>query len=276
MIEFIPRSMHHSELYVTQYGKENCAPGHFYGPAVRDYYLLHYIMDGCGMFRTGGKTYHLNKGEGFLIHPHIVTYYEADTKSPWSYCWIGFDGLIAEHLLNKAGLYEDRPVFVYNHDDTIQSYILSMTKSKSFDKSRQEYLTGKLYMLMAALIENSPSGEEDRRNMHSNQYADQVIRFIEMNYADKITVEDIAASIGLNRSYLNAMFKRITNVSIQQYLIHFRLRRACELMTNEQLSIGDIARSVGYTDPLLFSKIFKKYKGLSPVQYRKQSMRREG
>lgn len=49
MIEFLPRSMEHTELYVTQYGTEDCAPGHYFGPAVRDYYLLHYITDGCGL-----------------------------------------------------------------------------------------------------------------------------------------------------------------------------------------------------------------------------------
>jgi len=96
-----------------------------------------------------------------------------------------------------------------------------------------------------------------------------VIRFIETNYASKISVSDIARSIGLNRSYLNSLFKRQMNTSIQTYLMRFRIERACELMTNRLLTIGDIARSVGYDDPLLFSKVFRKLKGMSPREYRR-------
>lgn len=85
-----------------------------------------------------------------------------------------------------------------------------------------------------------------------------------MNYAQKITIEHIANFIGLNRSYLCSLFKQQVNTSIQDYLVRYRINKACEMMGNAELSIGDISRSVGYNDSLLFSKIFKKVKGFSP------------
>ncbi|WP_235338446.1 helix-turn-helix transcriptional regulator [Paenibacillus wulumuqiensis] len=96
--------------------------------------------------------------------------------------------------------------------------------------------------------------------------------FIEMNFSQKITVEDIAHFIGLNRSYLCSLFTKTTKGSIQDYLIRYRMEMAAKMLVNTDLTIGNIARSVGYADPLLFSKIFKRIKGMSPKAYRSESL----
>lgn len=89
------------------------------------------------------------------------------------------------------------------------------------------------------------------------------------NYSHKITVNDISKYIGLNRSYFGSIFKKHTSMSPQEFLIKLRLEKAEELMENPKLNISDIARSVGYEDAMLFSKIFKKHYGASPTEYRK-------
>lgn len=67
-----------------------CA-GHSFGPAVREYFLLHYVVRGKGIFRRGKREYTLQAGEIFVIRPGEVTYYEADMRDPWEYMWAGFD-----------------------------------------------------------------------------------------------------------------------------------------------------------------------------------------
>jgi YesN/AraC family two-component response regulator len=91
-----------------------------------------------------------------------------------------------------------------------------------------------------------------------------------MNYSRKMTISELARSIGLDRSYLGSIFKEQLSTSLQNYLKNYRMDKACELMKNETLSIGDISRSVGYDDPLLFSKLFRKCKGVSPREYRRR------
>jgi YesN/AraC family two-component response regulator len=71
---------------------------------------------------------------------------------------------------------------------------------------------------------------------------------------------------------MGAIFKEYFNTSPQNYLINFRINKACNLMKNPNLSIGEISRSVGYDDPFLFSKMFKKIKGIPPRIYRKNNM----
>lgn len=48
-------------------GYENCAPGHSYGPVMRNGYLIHYILSGCGIYKARGKIFHLKEGDAFLI-----------------------------------------------------------------------------------------------------------------------------------------------------------------------------------------------------------------
>lgn len=61
-------------MYLSYCGIEECDPGHSYGPISRDEYLLHYVIDGEGIFQSDGKTYHIGKNEAFLIYPSETTY----------------------------------------------------------------------------------------------------------------------------------------------------------------------------------------------------------
>jgi len=274
VIEYLPRSKQHTELHLTQFGMEDCIPGHGFGPAIRTHYLLHYIFNGEGIFEVGGSRYRLRKGQGFLICPNVVTYYQADEVNPWSYGWFGFNGTLAESLLKQAGLTPSSPILYYDRDDRIYQYLQLMAQSSESHKARETRLTGLLYLMLSLLVESGPETPPLQKESRTEIYVEQVKDFIEMNFSQKITIEDIAHFIGLNRSYLCSLFKRQMNVSIQDYLIRYRIDMACKMMGNAELSIGDIARSVGYNDPLLFSKMFKKIMGTSPKHYRSLTVAR--
>ncbi|MUT68242.1 AraC family transcriptional regulator [Paenibacillus sp. NEAU-GSW1] len=275
MIEYFPRSKQHTELHLTQFGVEECAPRHHLGPAIRNHYLLHYILDGEGIFEAGGNSYKLGKGQGFLIVPEVISYYEADPLNPWTYCWFGFNGNLAESLLKQAGLTMTSPILHFDRDDIIYEYMQLMIESKDYRKGWETRLTGVLYMTLSELIAHGPITPQSNKESRAERYVEKVKDFIEVNYTQHISVEEIAHFIGLNRSYLCSLFKQRMNMSIQEYLIRYRINKACEMMGTAELSIGDISRSVGYSDPLLFSKIFKKIKGISPKHYRTDAAEQE-
>ena len=83
-----------------------------------------------------------------------------------------------------------------------------------------------------------------------------------------IGVSDIADNIGITRSHLNHVFQQELNISIQNFLIDFRMHKAANLLVSTALSVKEISNQVGYHDQLVFSKAFKKKFGMSPKSYR--------
>jgi len=259
----------HTDLNMYKCGFEDCAPGHSWGPGVRDHFLIHYVHKGKGVFHFNNAVYHLTPNQGFLICPDMLTHYRADMKDPWSYSWVGFHGLKAEAYLRQANLSASSPVFEYRRDDFLKDCLTQMIETKNLEKGREARLIGLLYIFISKLIEEfgaaAPSGKNANRK---EEYFRKAVEFIGMNYSRKIRIEEISRYIGLDRSYLFSIFKQYCGASPQKYLINYRIGKACELMRNNELSIGDVSRSVGYEDTLLFSKVFKKLKGVSPREYR--------
>lgn len=258
-----------SDIYMYQCGMEDCKAGHSYGPAVRDHFLIHYVLQGKGYFQIDGIIHTINKGEGFLICPDVVTFYQADTEDPWHYIWVGFNGLKAQHYLKQANLDALNPVFKYDKGDSLKDCMENMLTSISLAKEGETRIKGLLYLFLSYLIEASQdNGTKAKPENQGELYVENAIDYIDKNYSRKMTINNLANYIGVDRSYLCSIFKSLIKLSPQQFLILFRLEKACELMKTTHLSIGDISRSVGYIDPLLFSKTFKKVKGLSPKDFR--------
>ncbi len=260
----------HTDLNMYRCGIEDCSPSHSWGPAVRDHYLVHYIISGKGVFQVGSSIYHLKAGQGFLLCPNIVTHYQADMHEPWSYSWVGFHGIKAETYLKRAGLTAETPVFTYKKDNFLKECLSEMISAKDLVKGREIRMLGLLYVFLSQLIESADnSAIYENTEKRKELYIRKAVEYIAMNYSMDINISEMAAYVGLDRSYLYTIFKEHLKVSPQEFLINYRIDKACELMTNNTLSIGDISRSVGYQDQLLFSKVFKKVKGEAPRNYRK-------
>ena len=101
-----------------------------------------------------------------------------------------------------------------------------------------------------------------------NKCVDMVKRYIDHNYASDIKVEEIAEKFDIDRKYLRNLFFRYLGVSTKDYLMNIRIEKAKELLTSGELSVGEVALAVGYSDALGFSKIFKKHVGVSPSEFR--------
>lgn len=258
------------DLFLCYCGTENCTPGYSYGPAVRSQYLIHYIIDGEGSYTVNDKTYKLKKNQGFLICPNTVTYYEADKDNPWSYMWIGFNGVKAGTYLNYANLNEENVTFEYSKDDCLKEYITEMLKLKEMNYSNELKLEGLLYFFMSKLAEARKDTFDKTSYKSTELYLEKSIEFIENNYSHNIKINDIASYIGINRSYLTNIFKKSINVSPQEFLVNYRIDKAATLLKTTDLSIKAVAKSIGYSDPLTFSKIFKKIIGESPKSYREK------
>lgn len=263
-----PNKTQSLDLFLCHSGIENCDPSYSFGPEVRDHYIIHYILDGKGEFTVNNKTYKLGKREGFLIRPGETTYYKADDNNPWIYMWIGFNGLKSETYLKYANLSVNNPIFKYDKDNLLKKYILDILSLNMMTHSNELKIEGLLYLFLGTLIENNKYKDYSNNYSVREIYINKSIEYINNNYSSNIKISDIASHVGLNRSYFSNLFTKTLGISPQEYLLSLRMEKACNLLGNSQLTIGEVSMQVGYMDQLTFSKIFKKTKGVSPKLYR--------
>ena len=268
-----------TDLMPYQYGREVCTPGHAFGPARRSHYLFHFILEGKGSLTAademGNATVHeLHAGEGFLIFPGQITTYVADLDDPWEYIWIEFDGAHVKSNLDRLGFSPASPVYQAQDEDRCKQMVDAMRGLLDHRSASQFYLVACAYLFFDAFLGSARPHRSGASSRLHSFYVDNALAYIEQNYQGDITVEDIARNAGLNRSYFGKVFRDAMGVSPQQFLIGFRIEKACELLKLSNLSVGEVGRAVGYPNQLHFSRAFKNARGLSPRAWRQQHAQR--
>lgn len=259
------------ELHLTVCGVEQCEPEHSFGPVARQDHHLHFILSGRGTLEIEGKTYQLHRGQIFLVPAGIETYYYADKYQPWQYAWVSFAGTNSWTYLEKGGLTADNPVRdAYIEPEaflTIIEKILDHHALTFENELKRLSLLLELLSLLAATEQHGDEHSQKHYDYSADIYVENAVQYIHYNY-NRIRVTDIAEFIGISKSYLSHIFKEKMQISLQEYLIRFRLEQGCRLLRSTNLPIKVIAEKVGYDNPLTFSKIFKNVHGISPLKYR--------
>ena len=243
-----------SGLNPVQFGYEDCAKGHFFGPAVRTHYLIHFVVSGFGYYKIGEREYKLGPGEMFVIPPFEETFYKAVKDNPWSYIWIGFT--------TTSELPSSLPDVIRYPEAA--SVFEDMKNCESLSNGRSAYLSARLWDLFSLLLD---------RQKKEKDFVGKAIDFIHSEYMKPITVENISERLGIDRCHFSTVFKAKTGVSPKQYLLNHRMSVALSLMLENSKSVSVAALSVGYSDIYTFSKVFKKKYGVSPSEYIKKNNR---
>ena len=263
------------DLGMYQYGYEQCEPGHSFGPATRNHYLFHYIISGTGTLMADNakgetQTYSIKSGQGFLIFPGQITTYIADQNLPWEYVWIEFDGLRVKEALDLTELSVNTPVYRSHSKDLREQLMNEMLYIVHHAKESPFHLIGHLYLFLDYLTQSAKSKKLVQSSKMSDYYIKEAIHYIEQNFQNNITIEDIAAVCGINRSYFGKIFRNSIGRSPQEFLMNYRMVKATELLKLTSLSIAEIGSAVGYENQLHFSRAFKTIYGVSPREWRNQ------
>ncbi len=106
---------------------------------------------------------------------------------------------------------------------------------------------------------------------NTNSYVDDAISFIKEHYNEPISQETVAEKLGISTGYLSTLFKQSLNTRFVDFLNTVRIEKACSYLTQNSLKTYEIAYKVGFNDEKYFSRVFKKVKGVSPMEYKKQN-----
>jgi AraC-like DNA-binding protein len=265
---YTPQIKPEDNLSVYESGYEKCEPHIFHGPLGKHCYYIHFVMKGKGIYETGGKRYEINPNEGFLIRPWEIVYYGPDADDPWEYYWVGFNGLDAKRLLKLSGL-EQEYTFSYTKDNILKNNLICLHHASKKVSSREYAMIGYLYLVFSCLIDVFYSIKDKA----SQKRIMKVLAYIEQNYDKDINIENISKKFSISRSQLYKVFEEQLNISPIEYLINYRLNKACLLLQVTDMAVYEIGIAVGFRDIIHFSKIFKKKIGITPTEYRRQNMK---
>ena len=269
---FKTNSLENLSLSVYNTGYQRCESRHTWGPATRDHYLFHYVASGKGVFNTGisshspsAASHSLTTGDMFLIFPGQVSYYTADNDDPWEYYWVGFNGTEAQRLVKLTGFTSDNPTLSLTDKEQAKTLLMNIYESRGNSPAAEANMLGHLYLFLGRLINMHGQNSNDLRPL---DYLSKALKFIQCNYSDNIGVSDIADYVGISRSQLYRVFITHLGIAPSEYLQKHRINEACSLLVDRTLSVSEVAYSVGFIDPLYFSKFFKKHKGMTPTDYK--------
>lgn len=229
------------------FGYSKCEPNYNFGPVMREFHLLHYVVSGKGTLYVRGKKYKVKEKQAFFIRANEIARYTADKQEPWHYIWVGFLGKKAHDFDTLKS-----PII-----DVETELFLQMMHIEYISNTTEEFIAGKLFLYLS-LIFNTEKKTDHVSNAMS---------YIDFYYADsKCTVLNVADKIGLEKHYLARIFKRQTGKSIKEYITEKRMKNAVILLKNGN-SVKEVSHISGYSDQFAFSKAFKIFYGLSPLQY---------
>ena len=242
------------------------------------YHELYYIAEGkCSVF-IAQRTYRLQAGDFALIpagtlHKTDFTSHGQNTKYVISFSvntarridsFLGADVSGAGFRAGKIKAPVQR-----------QEAILLLANRMLYEFENQTPLGRSLFLtLLAELLvslQRYRSGEEENDGSEdpARGRMREVAAYLCEHAREQITLTEVAAHFAVSPSHLSRVFHQETGFGVREYLVHYRIRQACDLLLNSGLSVTQIADQCGFSDSNYFGDAFKKATGLSPREYRK-------
>ncbi|MBO4937935.1 MAG: helix-turn-helix transcriptional regulator [Oscillospiraceae bacterium] len=233
-----------------------------------DYQLL-YVASGKTVFYFNGEPREVAAGHMVLIQPRQEQRYEYFGKDKPEVYWVHFTGSDVKNILKHYDIPLDRNV-IYSGSSATYVYLFKemINELQTCRTGYQELLEMYLRQIFL-LVQRSWEERTPNVSSHIQEEMDVARRYFQEHYNEEICIEEYALSRNMSVSWVLRNFKQMTMKSPMQYVLNIRMNNAVSLLETTDYNVTEIAAIVGYDNPLYFSRIFKKQKGLSPSEYRK-------
>lgn len=253
--------------YVTAVGGEKNQQ-HIVRPEGYQNYHWFYCTKGKGVLVTQENEYTISGNMGFFLFPHSPHEYYA-VEIPWETHWVVFDGFGMSDLMNALGFKDAFPygINVIHLVNRLHNDIYVSAQSKKLTRGYK--CSYQLYNLLIELKSCTSSYlGKPRSTMYES--IQPVITFIEEHYNCDFTLQSLAEEMNVSQQYLCRVFNQVLNMRPFEYLTRYRIQKAKEYLIQDfGLTVNKIAEIVGYHDTSYFCAKFKKYEGITPIDFRK-------
>jgi AraC-like DNA-binding protein len=266
-----------------------CAEDKYYSPwelnrrKISDYELI-FITEGEGLFVIGDRTYEVSPNDLIFLKPEVFHSGKSLT-TPFKFLCMHFDLYVSKPAddlqMLKQAYYETIPLKPVKYHKAVVEFpehiaisnsshvhmlfrrIINETERQlaGFNSVIKSIFTDLLINLYRQKCSQLPE------NIRSNEVL-LAVDYIKSNYMNRITLTDLSNHVHLQPTYLSGLFKKQTGHSVTEFINLHRISVSKKLLLETNRKIHDIANDVGFYDLHHFSRVFKKYEGLTPVQYR--------
>ncbi len=199
--------------------------------------------------------------------PQKYVYYGDDKTEVY---WVHFTGSNVTNILRSYGISDDMRVINTGTSLEYTRIFKQMIQELQRCQINYEELLVLLLKQIFISIQRQMVKEYQSKNVFWDREMENAMQYFNDNYNTEINVKEYASSRGMSVSWFIRNFKQYTNTTPMQYIVSIRVSNAQILLETSNYNITEIGNIVGYDNPLYFSRIFKKQKGTSPSEYRKQ------
>lgn len=232
-----------------------------------DYQLL-YIVSGKGHFYFHGEDRVVYAGRMVLIQPRQEQRYEYFGEDKPEVYWVHFTGSDVKNILRSYNIPMDDPIFYSGASSTYSYLFKEMIHELQDCKTGYEDLLTMYLRQIFLLVQRTRQEERPTVSTYIQEEMEFARRYFNEHYNESISIQEYAESRNMSVCYFQRNFKQIVKHTPMQYLLTIRVNNAASLLETTDYSMAEIAAIVGYEDPLYFSRLFRKIKGVSPRDYR--------
>ena len=232
-----------------------------------DYQLL-YIVSGKGHFYFHGEDRVVYAGRMVLIQPRQEQHYEYFGEDKPEVYWVHFTGSDVKNILRSYNIPMDDPIFYSGASSTYSYLFKEMIHELQNCKTGYEDLLTMYLRQIFLLVQRTRQEERPTVSTYIQEEMEFARRYFNEHYNEPISIQEYAESRNMSVCYFQRNFKQIVKHTPMQYLLTIRVNNAASLLETTDYSMAEIAAIIGYEDPLYFSRLFRKIKGVSPRDYR--------
>jgi AraC family transcriptional regulator of arabinose operon len=230
--------------------------------------LLIYCVEGVGHASTGDWQGSIEAGQILLLPQGEAHHYEADTNNPWTIYWVHFQGSSTAIFNQYLGGSEETPVTQAGVSPQLIAHFRGLLAVQRTGYSTPAFInaSNQLRHLMTHI------GQMFRETEASNQGSfdlEEVQSFMLEHIGQPLDLDTLAAAAKLSKYHFTNKYKSLTGYSPIRHFLNMKMEHACHLLDTSDLSVKGVAASLGYDDPLYFSRLFRKTVGMSPRTYRR-------
>lgn len=283
--------------YVRKVGIQNKVAWKNRTRKIYDYEML-YCISGKAHIIIQGEEFHITEGVLITIPPNTSHSFCIDEKIETVIYWVHFDFIYREDVYSLDKLVVDNNAVLFNEKLVSENFIrlpikfdegftipLSIEiKDRDFmnfnfknlylnyhNKGPFWQVDCKIFMLsILKIILKQLSKAEKPRRLAPSKISDIIIKYVSKNYNRKINLTELSVLVGFNEDYLGKIFKKETGFTIIEFINRYRINKSKELLLDKDFSIQEVSEVIGFKDVYYFSRMMKKYEGVSPMNWRKQ------